>query len=90
MSKDQRPTAGQGKGSKGVFRGSTGGRGLHAAQRTRLWTVTLEVGHLSSDQCPLGCFKYSSSSVPGVVCSQPLESCKMEQLIPRLVRSSGC
>ena len=29
----------------------------------------LEIGHWWSDQCCLGCFKYSYSSVPGLVCS---------------------
>ena len=64
-----------------AFRGCTAGRGLHATQYSQLLTVILEVSHLWSDQYHLGCFKYSWSSVPGVVRSHFLGSCKTEQLM---------
>ena len=56
------------------FRGISGGRGLHAETSQSACTIILKLVIQWSDQCHLDCFKYSQSSVPGLVCSHFLEA----------------
>lgn len=55
----------QGKSFKGDFRGAQAKEGPHAGKPFSAWRCRLTVGHQWSDQCRLGCFTYSQSSVPG-------------------------
>ena len=70
----QRPTPPRVPPDKQGARAFTdGGRGLHVETAQSALTVMLKLEMQWSDQHHLDCFKYSSSSVPGLVCSHFLE-----------------